>query len=131
MAAAELEAPRVKPSLLTAAGFGVFIGILAVVAMSTPILGVLIYGALYFASPFTWGWGFVAGLDAPWPVERSYLPLLFAAPFPVIGLLVGYLWPFRLESFKQAVRAIGMRFAISLIVLGVIGPLLFVAALHR
>ena len=114
---------RTKASLLAAAGFTLFTAILAMVAMSTPIFGLLIYGALYFASPFTWGWALVAGLDAPWPVPHSYLPLAFAAPFPVVGLLVGLLWPFRFESPIQALRAIGVRFAVSLAVLGIIGVL--------
>jgi len=114
---------RIKASLVAAAGSLLFTAILAVVAMSTPIVGLLIYGVLYFASPFTWGWGLVAGLDAPWPVPRPYLPLAFAAPFPVVGLLVGFLWPFRFESPTQAVRAIGVRFAVSLAVLGIIGVL--------
>jgi hypothetical protein len=63
---------RSKASLLAGAGFTLFTAILVIVAMSTPIFGLLIYGVLYFASPFTWGWGLVAGLDAPWPVPRSY-----------------------------------------------------------
>src|SRR6185295_15046125 len=85
---------RGKAGLLSAGGFAVCVSILVFLAYSTPIIGVLIYGALYFASPFAWGWSLLAGLDAPWPVQRSFLPLAFAAPFPVVGLIVGYVWPF-------------------------------------
>jgi hypothetical protein len=122
---------RRNASLLAAGGFGLYVGILALVVVTTPVVGIMIYGALYFASPFTWGWGLIAGVDAPWPIDRTYLPLAFAAPYPIVGLLVGYAWPFPVRSFGQAARAIGMRFALSILVLGVIGSLLFVAGLPR
>jgi len=123
-------ASRSKSGLLAAGGFAVCIGILAFAAMSVPLIGLLIYGALYWASPFSWGWALVAGVDAPWPVQQAYLPLAFAAPFPIVGLLVGFLWPFRIQSWAQVFNAIGMRFAISLGVLGVSGVGLFVVALR-
>jgi hypothetical protein len=119
--------PRVKSGLLTAAGFAVLVALLVVIGMSLPALSALVYGALYFTSPFTWGWGLFAGMDAPWPVEHKYLPLLFAAPFPLVGLIVGCLWPLPIASG----RIIGMRVAVSFLILSAIGPLLFALALSR
>jgi hypothetical protein len=119
--------PRLKSGLLTAAGFAVLVVLLVIAGMSLPAFSALIYGALYFTSPFTWIWGLLAGLDAPWPVEQEYLPALFAAPFPLVGLIIGYLWPLP----EATGRTIGMRVAIAFLVLSAFGPLLYALALSR
>lgn len=107
-------ASRSKSGLLAAGGFAVYVGILAFLAAWVPLVGLLIFGTLLFASPFSWGWQLIAGRHAPWPVQQAYLPLAFAAPFPIVGFLVGFLWPFRIQSWGQVLNAIGMRFALSL-----------------
>jgi hypothetical protein len=101
---------------MTAAGFAFF----AVVLAGIPPLAF----AVFFASPFTSVWVLVAGPQAPWPLPQAFLALLFIASFPVAGLLIGYAFPFQGESFKQIWNGVGMRLAIYLVVMGIVGPLL-------
>jgi hypothetical protein len=122
---------RAKSGLWVAGGFALCVVVLALVASSVPILGFLIYGALYWSSPFTWAWALIAGIDAPWPVEQSRLLFVMAAPLPFVGLLIGYLWPLKIHSWKQVLHAIGMRFAISFPILGILGVAFFVLALRK
>jgi hypothetical protein len=111
---------RRRSALLTAGGFTVFAALLA----GVPPLAF----ALFFTSPFTalWTWG--AGSRASWPVPQEFLAVFFIASYPLAGFAVGYAFPFRAESFKQIWNGVGMRVAIYLIVMGILGPVLLMAA---
>jgi hypothetical protein len=122
---------RLKASLLTAAAFAGFTAILALSSDVVPFAWMVVVPAIYAASPFTWGWTLMSGLDAPWAVQRSLLPLAFLAPFPIVGFAVGYLWPFRYRSWWQVLRAAGLRFAVTFISLGCIGAAVLLLILHR
>ena len=105
---------RLKSGLLTGGGFALCLGVLDLLAAFIPFLGMLLFGAVAFASPFAWGWSLLAGRDAPWPIDRAYVPWALVAPFPLVGFVVGLVWPFGIRSWKQVLDAIGMRFALSL-----------------
>jgi hypothetical protein len=107
-------ASRLKSGLLTAGGFALFLGVLDLLAAFIPFLGLLLFAAVAFASPFAWGWTLIAGHDAPWPIDQAYVPWALVAPFPLVGLVVGLIWPFSIRSWTQVLNAIGMRFALSL-----------------
>jgi hypothetical protein len=112
---------RLKSGLLTAGGFALCLGVLDLLAEFIPFLGLLFFGAVAFASPFAWGWTLLAGRDAPWPIDPAYVPWALVAPFPVVGFIVGLIWPLSMRSWTQVLNAAGMRFALSLGALVLLG----------
>lgn len=114
-------APRLKSGLLTAGGFVLCLAVLNFLSEFTPFLGLLFFNALALASPFAWGWSLLAGRDAPWPIAQAYVPWAFAAPFPVVGFVVGLIWPLSTRSWTQVLNAVAMRFALSLGALVLLG----------
>lgn len=122
-------ASRFKSGLLTAGGFVLCLGVLNLLSEFIPFLGLLFFNALVLASPFAWGWTLLGGRDAPWPIAQAYLPWAIAAPFPVVGLIVGLIWPLSIRSWTQVLNAIGMRFALSLGALVLLGLGAFVLTL--
>lgn len=122
-------ASRLKSGLLTAGGFVLCLAVLNFLAEFTPFLGLLFFNALALASPFAWGWSLLAGRDAPWPVAQAYVPWALAAPFPVVGLAVGFVWPLRVRSWTQVLNAVAMRFALSLGALVLLGVGAFMLSL--
>jgi len=122
---------RSKASLLTAAAFAGFTAVVALLSDIVPFVWTVVLPAIYLASPSIWGSALVSGLDTPWPVQRSSLPLALLSPFPIIGFVVGYLWPFRYRSWWQVLRAAGLRFAVTFASLGCIGAAVLLLILHK
>jgi hypothetical protein len=125
------DTSRTRSSLLTAGGFVACIAVMVLVSNTVPLIGLLIFATLYWASPFTWVWALVAGLDAPWPVEKAYLLPALAVPYPIVGLLIGFLLPFPFQSSAQVLRAVGIRFVSSLALLALIGFAVFMLAARK
>jgi hypothetical protein len=114
-------ASRLNSGLLTAVGFALCLGVLNFLAEFTPFLGLLFFNAVALASPFAWGWSLLAGRGAPWPIDQAYVPWALVAPLPVVGFIVGLIWPLSTSSWTQVLNAVGMRFALSLGALVLLG----------
>ena len=81
---------RAKSALMMGAAFLVLFWISLMVASVIPVVGALVQAAVFFGSPFTWALAASGQLKGAHPYLLGFA---IAAPYPLMGLIIGYAWP--------------------------------------
>ena len=113
--ATEARLSRASSSLLTALGAFVFFALFLLAASLVPVVNVWVQTAVFFGSPFTWLLMQFKG-SLPQAVEGYLLAAALYAPYPLLGALVGYLWPIKAGTASRAVLQIALRSVVVLVI---------------
>lgn len=110
---------------LNAAGFFVLFYVVSLAFLLTPLV-FLLQAGMFFSLPvmaLVWLKGTAASAMELW--------LAVVMPYPLIGLVLGFIWPLERPVFWRAVRQMSIRLALTMAVLIVPGGLLILrSGLH-
>jgi hypothetical protein len=119
---------RAKSALMMGAAFLLLFWISLMVASVIPVVGALVQAAVFFGSPFTWALSASGQLKGAHPYLLGFT---IAAPYPLMGLIIGYAWPVEFSRKWPILRAIMARFALSCLLIWAVGAgLALFAAAH-
>jgi glucan phosphoethanolaminetransferase (alkaline phosphatase superfamily) len=110
----EVALTRGKSSALTSVGFLAFMVASSIVLGLIPVVGVLVGAAMYFGSPFTW---LIFSMGETSEITDSTVILGIYAPYPIVGAILGLLWPLKGTKRKRLIRQVFVRFIIFFLVL--------------